>query len=145
MPWYFAVAERDHEIQNPTSAEKICLLGERLRLGADSIVLDIACGRAGPAVILGREVGRRVVGDDEGYFPLHETVSLFESAGLAVETMIASSEDDWDRYETLHWRAFEEWLAENPEDPDARDLRSRYMTSRDDYLRWQRELLGWAI
>ena len=26
MAWYYAVAERDHDIQNPTSAEKIRLL-----------------------------------------------------------------------------------------------------------------------
>jgi SAM-dependent methyltransferase len=234
MPWYFAVAERDHEIQNPTSAERIRLLGERLRLGPDSSVLDIACGKGGPALILAHEFSCRIVGverapefasvararvsaaglahrieiverdatelelepehydvamclgasfvwdgldgtlaaltpaarqggkvvvgepywrrwplrdeiDVGGYFPLYETVGLFESAGLPVETVIASSEDDWDRYETLHWRAFEEWLAENPDDPDAPDIRRRYRTNRDDYLRWQRELLGWAI
>jgi cyclopropane fatty-acyl-phospholipid synthase-like methyltransferase len=62
MPWYFGIAERDHEIQNPTSAEKIRLLGERLRLGPSSHVLDVACGKAGPAVILAREFGCRVTG-----------------------------------------------------------------------------------
>ena len=43
MPWYYAVAERDHDIQNPTSRDKIRLLGELLRLGPDTNVLDIAC------------------------------------------------------------------------------------------------------
>ena len=62
MPWYFAVAERDHEIQNPTSTEKIRLLGERLRLGHDSHVLDIACGKGGPALILAGEFGCRITG-----------------------------------------------------------------------------------
>src|SRR5213592_4489884 len=60
MPWYYAVAERDHEIQNPTSPEKIRLLGERLRLGPDSHVLDLACGKAGPALILARDFGSRI-------------------------------------------------------------------------------------
>jgi hypothetical protein len=32
MTWRWDVAERDHDIQNPTSAEKIRLLGEYLRL-----------------------------------------------------------------------------------------------------------------
>jgi SAM-dependent methyltransferase len=234
MPWYFAVAERDHEIQNPTSTEKIRLLGERLRLDPETNVLDMACGKGGPAVILAREFGCRIVGverapefasvarerveaagladrieiverdatefelesdrydvamclgasfvwdgldgtlaaltpavrgggkvvvgepywrrwplpaeiDDEGYFPLRETVALFESAGLAVETVIASSEDDWDRYETLHWRALEEWLAANPADPDAAEIRLRHDRYRDEYLSRQRDLLGWAI
>ncbi|MFY9577910.1 MAG: hypothetical protein WAQ33_01165, partial [Gaiellaceae bacterium] len=62
MAWYFAVAERDHEIQNPTSPEKIRLLGERLRLGPESHVLDLACGKGGPAVILAREFGCTITG-----------------------------------------------------------------------------------
>jgi SAM-dependent methyltransferase len=234
MPWYYAVAERDHEIQNPTSVDKIRLLGERLRLGPGSTVLDVACGKCGPAILLARAFGcaitgverapefaaeareriaaagladrvevveadassleieahrydiamclgasfvwgdlggtlphlRRaarpgghvVVGEpywrrwplpggiaDEGYVSLHDTVDRFRSAGLTVETLIDSSLDDWDRYETLHWRAAEEWLHANHDDPEAPDLQRRHETHRNDYLRWRRDLLGWAI
>lgn len=234
MPWYYAVAERDHEIQNPTSPEKIRLLGERLRLGPDSEVLDVACGKGGPALILAREFGCRITGVeranefasvarehvrsaglddrieiverdaaefdleperydvamclgasfvwgdltgtlgalvpatraggrvvvgepywrrwplpadvvDSGYVPLVETVDRFHGAGLVVETLIASSEDDWDRYESLHWRACEDWLAANPDDSDASEIRQRYEHDRDEYLGRDRELLGWAI
>jgi cyclopropane fatty-acyl-phospholipid synthase-like methyltransferase len=49
IPRYFVVAESEHELQNPTSAEKLALLGERLELGQGSRVLDIASGRGGPA------------------------------------------------------------------------------------------------
>lgn len=59
-PWYHSVAERDHDIQNPSSAEKIHLLGERLRLGPGSHVLDTASGRGGPALVLARAFGCRV-------------------------------------------------------------------------------------
>ncbi len=234
MPWYYAVAERDHEIQNPTSADKIVLLGNYLRLGAESRVLDLACGKGGPAILLastfgctvhgierapefveaGRERvraagvehlveiveadahavpleagawdavlclgatfvwddlagtlaaltpavragGHVVVGepfwrswplprgtDDQGWVSLHDTASRFEAAGLSLQSMIASNEDDWDRYESLHWRALEEWLAANPRDPDATEIRERHEHARDDYLAYQRELLGWAI
>jgi hypothetical protein len=62
-----------------------------------------------------------------------------------VTGIIASSEDDWDRYESLHWRALDEWLAEHPDDPDAPQFRVRYERTRDDYLRSERALLGWAI
>ena len=62
MDWPYEIAERDHELQNPTSAEKIRLLGEYLRLGRDSRVLDIACGKAGPALVLASTFGCRVVG-----------------------------------------------------------------------------------
>jgi SAM-dependent methyltransferase len=234
VPWFFAVAERDHELQNPTSAEKIMLLGDRLRLDPQSRVLDMACGKAGPALLLAARFGCRVVGverapefaadarrrvsevglddrievvegdaeayplapeafdaalclgasfvwdglegtlaalgpavrpgghvvvgepfwqtwplpegiDDLGYLPLRETVACFEAAGLALVTMIASSIDDWDTYESLHWRALEEWLASNPHDPDAPAIRARHEHDRDEYLRYQRALLGWAI
>ena len=234
MPWFFAVAEHDHELQNPTSAEKIRLLGKRLRLGPESRVLDMACGKAGPAVLLAATFGCRIVGverapefaadarrrvseagledrieivegdaeafayepgtfdaalclgasfvwhglsgtlaalapavragghvvvgepfwnvwplpegvDDDGFVALRETVARFEDAGLALVTLIASSLDDWDSYESLHWRALEEWLAANPDDPDAASIRARHEHARDEYLRFERALLGWAI
>jgi SAM-dependent methyltransferase len=236
IPRYFIVAERDHELQNPTSEEKVLLLGERLRLGPASRVLDIASGRGGPALVLARAFGCRVEGIEiapefhaaaveraeanglselvssrlgdasqeelpaESYdvalclgasfvfggladtvealapavtlgghvvvgepfwrrLPLPEdyedrndpwttladTVVIFETSGLSVDTVIASSEDDWDRYETLHWRACEEWLAANPDDPDAADIRRRHERWKRSYLRHGRDYVGWAI
>jgi SAM-dependent methyltransferase len=234
LPWFFAVAERDHLIQNPTSPEKIRRLGELLSLGPRSRVLDVASGRGGPAVILGETFGCRilcveqapefarvaqeriaeagisslievveadakeivlepsafdaalclgasfiwdglggtlaelaaavrprghvVVGepfwrawplpagiDDEGFVDLPRTVERFRTAGLVVEGIIASSEDDWDAYESLHWRAIEDWLAEHPEDADAEEIQRRHEEARDRYLTFQRELLGWAM
>src|SRR5215210_4224710 len=62
MAWRWEVAERDHEIQNPMSAEKIRLLGDYLRLAAGSRVLDLACGKAGPALILAGAYGCRILG-----------------------------------------------------------------------------------
>jgi SAM-dependent methyltransferase len=234
MPWYYAVAERDHEIQNPTSAEKIALLGNHLRLGPESRVIDLACGKGGPAILLASTFGCTVLGierapefveaahervvaagvgalveiveadahaypleaaawdaalclgatfvwddlagtlaaltpavrpgghiavgepywrhwplprgtDDQGYVALRETVAKIEEAGLSLEGIIASSEDDWDHYESQHWRALEEWLAENPRDSDSSEIRERHRRNRDTYLNLERELLGWAI
>ena len=246
IPRYFIVAERDHALQNPTSEEKVLLLGERLRLGPASRVLDIASGRGGPALVLARAFGCRglvrtnaperregieiapefhaaaveraeasglselvsfrlgdasreelpaesydaalclgasfvfggladtvealaptvksgghvVVGEPfwrrlplpDGYedrndpwTTLADTVVIFETSGVPVTTMIVSSEDDWDRYETLHWRACEEWLAANPGDPDAADIRRRNERWKRSYLRYGREYVGWAI
>lgn len=60
MPWWFAVIESKHELQNPTSSEKILLLGERLSLGPRSHVLDLASGRGGPALLLAERFGCRI-------------------------------------------------------------------------------------
>jgi cyclopropane fatty-acyl-phospholipid synthase-like methyltransferase len=236
IPRYHVVAEAQHALQNPTSAEKLVLLGERLGLGPESRVLDIASGRGGPALLLAETFGcsvrgvelspdfhavavarateaglsERVTVDlDDGaeaaferesydaalclgasfvygtladtvealapavrpgghvvvgepywrHLPLPDdyddrrdpwttlegTVMIFETSGLPVVSVIASSADDWDRYETLHWQAVETWLAANPDDPDAADIRARHERQKRTYLRHGRELLGWAI
>jgi cyclopropane fatty-acyl-phospholipid synthase-like methyltransferase len=236
IPRYHVVAEAAHELQNPTSKENLLLLGERLGLGPESRVLDIASGRGGPALLLAGTFGCRIRGvevspdfhavaveraraaslsellsfeledgaavtfepeeydaalclgasfvfgsladtvdalspavrpgghvvvgepywktlllpDDyaernELWTTLEGTVTIFETSGLPVVSMIASSEDDWDRYETLHWQSAERWLAENPNDPDAPDIRSRYEGNKRTHLRHRRDALGWAI
>jgi hypothetical protein len=236
-PWYYAVVERHHELQNPTTSEKIRLLGARLGLGRQTRVLDVAAGKCGPAVVLAREFGCRLtcveraeefvaaarlrvadagldglidvvhadareielepdgydaalclgasfvwdglegtlralmpavlpggfvaVGEPywrqwplpggfeheagEDFVTLPETVGRFAQAELEPITLIDASLDDWDRYESLHWLAAEEWLGENPDDPGRDELRDRAARDRERYLRWRRDLLGWAI
>ncbi|HEX4747402.1 MAG TPA: class I SAM-dependent methyltransferase [Gaiellaceae bacterium] len=236
IPRYFVVAEALHELQNPTSEEKLLLLGRRLGLGPASRVLDIASGRGGPALVLAREFGcswhgielspdfhavavercaaaglaervgfelgdaSQVVLEPEahdaalclgasfvygsladtvdalapavrpgGYVVVGEpywrrlplpadyedrgdpwttldgTVTIFETSGLPVVCVIASSEDDWDRYETLHWQAVETWLDANADDRDAPEIRARHERAKRTYLRHGRDVLGWAI
>ena len=238
MTWWHAVVESDHELQNPTSEEKIRLLGERLGLGLGSHVLDIASGHSGPAIVLAREFGCRVtcverapeflaaarkrlredeledrielveadaatfelgrydaalclgatfvygglvptlerlraaapllgVGepywrtwplppapeldgsslrtDEDEWLPLPETIERAESTGVRVISLIASSQDDWDRYESLHWQTLDRWLAANPDHPQAEEFRARGAVNRDRYLRWERAVMGWAI
>ncbi len=61
---------------------------------------------------------------DEGeWLPLLETVERFESTGVRVVSLIASSQDDWDRYEALHWQTLDAWLAANPDHPQADEFR----------------------
>ena len=79
------------------------------------------------------------------FFPLSETVARFETAGVELVALVASSQDDWDRYESLHWLALEEWLHEYPDDPDAERFRAMGRRYRDLYLRWHRDLLDWGI
>jgi SAM-dependent methyltransferase len=235
MTWWHAVVETRHELQNPTSPEKIRELGERLGLSPDSHVLDIASGKGGPALILAEAFGCRLtcverapefvsaarertaaagledrieiveadaatyeagrydaalcigatfaygglvptlerlrpvapllaIGEpywrvwplppapdgeertDEGeWLPLPETIVRVESTGARVVSLIASSEDDWDRYESLHWLALDEWLGENPGHPQAGEFRARGAAARSRYLAWERAVMGWAI
>jgi SAM-dependent methyltransferase len=233
MEWPWEMVERDHVIQDPTSPEKIRLLGEYVRLTADSQVLDMGCGKAGPAVVLAEAFGCRILGVElregfaaeararvkergleglidvrtadaasfdlepdsydvamaigtcfiwghiehaaralapavkrggylalgepywrseppqgvnrEPFVSLPETVARLESAGVRLTGIIAASQDDWDRYESLHWRAVEEWLGANPAHPDTAAIRDRHRASLAAYLEHVRPLLGWAI
>ena len=228
MTWYYAVAEGDHDIQNPTSPEKIRLMGEWLRLSPEIRVVDVASGKCGPALVLassfgcritcverapefvaaarervsaagldelidvvksdGREFplepeawdaalclgatfvwddlegtmsalvpavrrgGHLVVGepywrrsppvgmDTMGYVSLSETASRVERHGVTLVGLISSSTDDWDRYESLHWRAVEDWLAENDDD----EIRRANEEHKRNYLA-RRDAFGWAM
>jgi SAM-dependent methyltransferase len=234
MAWPWEVVERDHDIQNPTSPEKIRLLGDYLRLTSASRVLDVACGKAGPALILASTYGCRIVGieqrpafadearariaahgleslievqtadaaevplepeswdaalcigaafvwgtiadaaaalwpsvraggfvaigepfwrqwpppaggHDGDFVSLDATVARFEASGLATTGIITASDDDWDHYRSLQWRAVEEWLAEEPGHPDADEVRAQHSRRRSDHFQFDRALLGWAI
>jgi hypothetical protein len=82
---------------------------------------------------------------EQDWLPLAETIDVAESTGVRVVSLIASSEDDWDRYESLHWKALDQWLAANPDHPEANEFRARGAAYRARYLAWQRAVLGWAI
>jgi SAM-dependent methyltransferase len=83
--------------------------------------------------------------DEQEWLPLPETIDRAESAGVRVVSLIASSQDDWDRYESLHWLALDEWLAANPDHPQADEFRARGAAQRTRYLAWERGVMGWAI
>ena len=128
----------------------MCLGASFIWSGLDATLAAlIPATRGGGHVVVGEPYWRRWPlpsgVDDEGYVPLAETAQRFADAGLAVVGLIAASEDDWDRYETLHWRAVDEWLADHPQDPDAAEFHARNARCREQYLQYERELLGWAI
>jgi hypothetical protein len=237
MTWWHAVVDAEHELMNPTSVDKIRLLGARLGLGPGSHVLDVASGHCGPALVLAQEFGCRLtcverapefaaaarerigeaacedrielvetdaatfepghydaalclgatfvygglvstierlsatapliaVGepywrrwplppqpesgadkrtDEDDWLPLSQTIERAESTGVRVVSLIASSEDDWDRYESLQWQTLDRWLEANPGHPQAAEFRARGAADRDRYLSWERAVMGWAI
>jgi SAM-dependent methyltransferase len=221
MSAWHELVERDHDLQNPTSAEKIRLAGLYMRLGPPTTVLDVACGKAGPALVLAREFGCRIRGvdvsavfieaarrriadagleklisveitdaaavsewpssdaalclgaafvwghigdaaaalaqsvgrggaiavgepfwrevgrDEHGFVDLPQTVARFEAAGIDLTGIVAASEDDWDRYKSLQWRAAVETGGD--------EVMETHLNRRESYLRARRAELGWAI
>ena len=65
--------------------------------------------------------------------------------GLGLLHSIVSSEDDWDRYEGCQWYAAEKYSIRNGSDPDVPELMAKLRESRNHYLQWGRNEIGWAI
>ncbi len=74
-----------------------------------------------------------------------ENVEIAVAAGLTPLYSVVSSQDDWDRYEGLQWQAGESWARNNPNDPDVDELLGRLRKGRDEYLKYGRDTVGWAI
>ena len=99
--------------------------------------------RDGGHVVIGEPYWRRsppVGTDTMGYVSLSETGARVERHGVALIGLISSSTDDWDRYESLHWRALENWLAENDDD----EIRLAHEEHKRQYLA-RRDAFGWAM
>lgn len=75
----------------------------------------------------------------------YENVLICEGEDLIPLYTMVSSQDDWDRYETLQWYAVEEYARNNPDDPDLPEILSRVTHGRKNYLHWGRDTVGWAM
>lgn len=234
----YTIAERDIELVNPTSSEKITLVGKMLGLAPGMKVIDFGAGYAEPLILWAKEFGITGVGiefreacckrarkkisrqglvdslqmihkdaskyrfrkgaydvaiclgasfiwggfgptlenlktavrpggklaigepywnklpapreyikrmDDYKIFTEHELLELARSQGYDFEYVVRSSPDDWDRYETGNWYGLQKWLEENPRHADRRQVIDWLRKNQEEYLRWGREYLGWAI
>ncbi len=65
--------------------------------------------------------------------------------GFELEYIIRASRDDWDRYVSDGWYALIRWLKENPVHPDHDQVFEYFRADQDDYLRFQRQYMGWAM
>jgi SAM-dependent methyltransferase len=149
----FRVADASQETLPKEAYDAAFCLGASFVWGGLAGTLDALepTVRPGGHVVVGEPYWRRLPLPDDyeernlPFTTLEGTIDVFESGGLVVTSMVVSSDDDWDRYETQHWSAVERWLAENADDADASDVRRRHEQAKRNYLRYGRELLGWAI
>ncbi|MEY2845125.1 MAG: hypothetical protein RL076_671 [Chloroflexota bacterium] len=59
--------------------------------------------------------------------------------------LITASVEEWDMYYARQWRAAQQWQKSNADDPEYAAFCQRATQSRDDYLRYERPYIGWAI
>lgn len=72
------------------------------------------------------------------------TARLGSTLGWTLLYTAVSSEDEWDHYEGLYWRAVERFVHRHPEYPDAAAMVQRVGTMRDLYLDAGRETMGFG-
>lgn len=82
---------------------------------------------------------------EEMFATFQGNVTIAEEEGLVPLYTVASSHDDWDRYVTLQWRAADEYASQQPDDPDVGELLAQLARERELYLKWERDLVGWAL
>jgi len=75
-------------------------------------------------------------------------VELLQDArqeGFDFEYVLHSNHDEWDRYEADNWYALLRWIEDNPEHPERQQVIDHLHESQDEYARYGRMYLGWAI
>ena len=96
--------------------------------------------KAPPQTYLRREkISKKLFSTHQG------NIAIGESIGLDPTYTIVSTESDWDKYEGLHWYAAREYANSHPEDPEVKDLLARNARARETYLKYERDILGWAV
>ena len=145
----------DYEAQ-PGSFDLACCLGASWVFGGHRGTLQALARatRPGGQVLVGEPFWRAEPaaeylawsGMGAGDFASHAgNVAIGESEGLVPLLAWVSSAEDWDRYETLQWRAATRYAEASPDDPDVPELIERMARARHEYLAWGRDTLGWAL
>lgn len=82
----------------------------------------------------------------ELYAESHQAnVRLGEAHGLTCIYALASTKEDFDHYEMLGWWSLEDHIRQNPNDPDTQEILTMLKKGKENYLRWGRDTIGWAI
>jgi SAM-dependent methyltransferase len=82
----------------------------------------------------------------EGQYLNHRgNVQAGIDAGLIPMHAVTASVDEWDEYEWKFSRSIEAYAREQPADPDVPAMLERMRRSRDAYLRWGRDTLGFGV
>ena len=75
----------------------------------------------------------------------YENFKTGEDLDLNLLYTIVSDRYDWDNYYSLYWYAGDEYIRQNPDDPDLPEFKKWLEDGREQYLRWERDAMGWAI
>jgi SAM-dependent methyltransferase len=75
----------------------------------------------------------------------YQLLEIAREEGFDFEYMVRANHDDWDRYEASNWYSLSQWIEENRDHPEIKDVINWFHKTQDDYLKYGREYLGWAV
>jgi SAM-dependent methyltransferase len=82
----------------------------------------------------------------EGDFvSLDGMLERFEQAGIELVEMVLANHDSWDRYVAAQWMTLDQWLHDNPDDPEAPTIRVWNERNKRAYLQFERRYFGWGV
>ena len=153
------VLEKDGAAYEPERGERFDLtlcLGASWVYGGHAGTLRALSGwtRPGGQVVVGEPYWRREPSaellaradyDKETFGTHWGNVETGRALGLRLTYTIDSSLDDWDRYYALWWHAADAYARAHGDDPDVPELAQRIARQQEEYLRWERAEMGWAI
>lgn len=76
---------------------------------------------------------------------LPELLASLGRLGYDVVEMVLADQDGWDRYEAAKWLTMRRWLAANPGDELANEVRAQLTSEPVRYATYTREYLGWGV
>jgi cyclopropane fatty-acyl-phospholipid synthase-like methyltransferase len=76
---------------------------------------------------------------------LAELAATLDQNGLELTGIVPATLQDWDHYDSQHWRSAWTWAQENPDHPDRGWVLGEARRYRDLYLRAERGRLHWAV
>ncbi|HNV69270.1 MAG TPA: class I SAM-dependent methyltransferase [Candidatus Ozemobacteraceae bacterium] len=79
------------------------------------------------------------------FLTLPDLLASFGRLGCDVVEMVLATQDGWDRYEAAKWLTMRRWLATNPDDELAAEIRDKLTTEPVRHATYTREYLGWGV
>ncbi len=123
-------------------AGTIELLARSLRGGGIVLIGEPYWRQSPPTEEVARRCGATSVSD---FLMLPELLASFGHLGYDVVEMVLADQDGWDRYEAAKWLTMRRWLAANPDDELAEDVRAQLASEPERYAASTREYLGWGV
>lgn len=123
-------------------AGTLALLAKSLKPGGLMLIGEPFWRQLPPSEAVAKACEAGAIAD---FLLLPDLLKSFGQLGYDVVEMVLADQNGWDRYEAAKWLTMRRWLAANPEDEMADEVRALLSSEPERYARNTREYLGWGV